>query len=162
MYRDIPEELRTRIEPVIEDHGLELVDAVLRGGRGRPLLRITVDRPAGDGRVPVERLAALSREVEAVLDGWGALGRSYQLEVSSPGLDRVLGREKDFEAAVGRKVKLETRHAVEGQRRFQGRVLRFDGEQVVLEADGRQVVIPFAEIARARAVYEFSRADFAR
>ncbi len=162
MYRDIPEELRTRIEPVIEDHGLELVDAMQRGGRGRPLLRVTVDRPAGDGRIPVERLAALSRELEAVLDAWGALGRSYQLEVSSPGLDRVLGREKDFEAAVGRKVKLETRNTVEGQRRFLGLMLRFDGEQVVLDVGGREVAIPFAEVARARAIYEFSRADFAR
>ena len=75
MYRDIPEELRALIEPVVEDSGLELVDATITRGRPPWLLRITIDTPEGDGRVPVERCAAVSREVETHLDAADAMLR---------------------------------------------------------------------------------------
>jgi ribosome maturation factor RimP len=68
MYRDIPSELRVLIEPVVGDHGLELVDVTLHRGRSPWLLRVTVDTPEGDGRVPVGRCAELSRELGTQLD----------------------------------------------------------------------------------------------
>ncbi len=60
MYRDIPEDLRQLIEPVVVDHGLELVDVEVQRGP-RPGLRVTVDQPTGDGRVTVDACAVLSR-----------------------------------------------------------------------------------------------------
>ena len=86
----------------------------------------------------------------------------YTLEVSSPGLNRSLSRPKDFAAAVGREVKLETRQPRDGRRRFRGRLDGFDAGVARLSVDGEAVEIPFDEIARARSVYEFSREDFAR
>lgn len=162
MYREIPEELRALIEPVVEAHGLELVDVDLTGAAGGRLLRVTVDTPAGDGRVSVERCADLSRELGTHLDAADALSGPYRLEVSSPGLDRLLGREKDFAAALGREVRLETRHPLDGRRRFRGRLVGFDGGVARVAVDGREFAIPFGEVAKAHAVYEFSRADFAR
>ncbi len=162
MYRDIPQELRSLLEPVIADHGLELVDAELLRGRGPARLRVVVDTPAGDGAVSVEGCAALSRELGSHLDVSELLPGSYLLEVFSPGLDRVLAREKDFEAARGCEVRLETRQPQAGRRRFRGRLLGFQAGVLRLLVDGVEVEIPFAEVARAHRVYEFTRADFGR
>lgn len=161
MYREIPEALRALIEPVVEDHGCELVDVELpRGGGG--VLRVIVDTHEGDGRVPVDRLAEMSREIETNLDAADAVPGRYRLEVSSPGLDRVLAREKDFAAAAerGAEVRLETRRPLDGRRRFRGPLVGFADAVLRVVVDGQEVRIPFAEVAKARTVYQFSRADY--
>ncbi|MCG8591517.1 MAG: ribosome maturation factor RimP [Proteobacteria bacterium] len=162
MYRDIPEKLRLLVEPIVEDHGFELVDVEVPRGRGPGILRITIDTVDGDGRVPVELCAEVSREVATQLDVEDAISGAYRLEVSSPGLDRMLAREKDFARAAAecQEVKITTRHPVEGRRRFRGRLVGFEAEQASVEIDGVEVRIPFAEVAKANTVYRFSRADF--
>jgi ribosome maturation factor RimP len=162
VYADIPEELRRRIEPVVVDHGLELVDVELTRGRPPWRVRVVVDTAAGDGRVGIDLCAGVSREVSAQLDAHDSIGSRYTLEVTSPGFDRVLAREKDFLAACGGEVKLKTRHAIAGQRSFRGLLEAFEAGEVRLLVDGREVTIPFGEVAKANAVYEFSREDFAR
>lgn len=162
MYRDIPEELRTLIEPVVEGAGLELVDAMMTRGRPPWLLRVTIDTPEGDGRVPVERCASVSREIETHLDAADVIDRAYRLEVSSPGLDRVLAREKDFTKACGGEVRIETRLPVDGRRHFKGLLRAFEGGVAHLEVDGREVGIAFDQVARAQTVYKFTRADFSK
>jgi len=162
VYRDIPEELRRLVEPVVEGFGCELVDLVLARGRPPWALRITVDTPQGDGRVSVDRLAQLSREIASNFDAVDAIPSSYRLELSSPGLDRTLAREKDFERACGSEVRIETRRPLAGQRRFRGLLLAFDGSEARLSQDGREVSIPFAEVARANRVYRVGPADFGR
>ena len=162
MYRDIPEDLRGLVEPVVEAAGLELVDAALVRGRQPWLLRVTVDTPAGDGRVSVDACAALSRELGAHLDATDAIPVSYRLEVSSPGLDRLLAREKDFRAACGAEVSLETRRPLEGRRRFRGTLLAFEDGVARLRVDGSECSVPFDDVARAHTIYHFTRADFAK
>jgi ribosome maturation factor RimP len=162
MYREIPAELLEVIEPIVESHGLELVDVEAAGAGGHRVLRITVDTPLGDGQVPVDRCAEVSREVGTHLDAHDLLGGSYLLEVSSPGLDRHLARDKDFARAVGRVVRLETRRPQDGRRRFRGRLVGFEGGIARVEVDGREVAIAVADVARAHAVYEFTSADFVR
>jgi ribosome maturation factor RimP len=161
VYRDIPEAMRALIEPIVQDHGLELVDVEQSRGRAPWLLRVIVDTAEGDGRVAVDRCAELSRELSAGLDAADAVPVSYRLEVSSPGLDRVLAREKDFSSACGREVRLETRAPRDGRRRFRGRLLAFADGVARLAVDGREVAIPLSDVARARTVYEFTREDFA-
>ncbi len=162
MYRDIPEDLRRLIEPVAVDHGCELVDAeVALGSLRAGVLRVTIDTVVGDGRVGVEVLARVSREIETQLDANDAVAGSYSLELSSPGLDRLLAREKDFAAACGKEVKLKTRRPVCGRRRFKGRLLEFTEGMAVMLVDGERFRVPFDEIERANSMYEFSRADFA-
>lgn len=161
MYRDIPEELRVLIEPVVEGAGFELVDALLTRGRAPWLLRVTIDTPEGDGRVPIEHCAKVSREIGSQLEAADAIPVSYRLEVSSPGLDRLLAREKDFERALGCEVAIETRRPQEGRRRFRGKLLAFESGQARVAVDGSEIRIPFAEIAKARSIYQFTRDDFA-
>ena len=162
MYHEIPEQIRELIEPVVADYGLELVDAEFSAGASNTVVRIVVDTPIGDGRVPVDRCAALSRELAAGLDARGDLVDAYQLEVASPGFDRVMAREKDFRAACGREVKLETKHALAGRKSFRGPLRSFAGGVAELEVDGEAVQIRFDEVRRANQVYEFSSADFAK
>jgi ribosome maturation factor RimP len=162
VYRDIPEEMRALVEPIVDDHGLELVDADLRRGRAPWTLRVFVDTPEGDGRVPVEDCARVSREIGSHLDATDLVPARYTLEVSSPGLDRVLAREKDFAAACGCEVKIETRVPQEGRKRFRGRLVGFEEEVARLLIDGEEVQIAFADVAKANAVYEFTREDFAK
>ncbi len=161
MYGDIPEDLRRLIEPIVEDHDCELVDVETLAGSSRTgVLRITIDRKEGDGRVGVERCAEVSREIGTQLDIHEATPGSYNLEVSSPGLDRMLSREKDFAAACGQEVKLKTRRPVGGRRKFKGRLLGFSEGIAVVSVDGDQFQVPFAEIERANSMYQFTRADF--
>lgn len=151
------------IEPVVDEHGCELVDVEVARNRGQGLLRITVDSPDADGRVPIERCVAISREVETLLDAGEAMSGAYQLEVSSPGLDRLLGREKDFIAAVGQEVKLRTRRPIEGRKRFRGRLLAVDSEPETalrMQVDGETFAIPFVEVEKANTIYEFTSDDF--
>jgi len=162
VYRDIPEDMLSLIEPIVADHGLELVDFERHQARPPWTLRVIVDTPSGDGLVPIERCAELSREIGTRLDAADAIPVRYQLEVSSPGLDRVLAREKDFSAVCGREVRLETRAALGGRRRFRGRLLSFDAGVARLSVDGVEWSVPFEDVARARAVYEFTPNDFAQ
>jgi ribosome maturation factor RimP len=162
VYRDIPPELLTLIEPIVTAHGYELVDVDVRRGRPPWLVRITIDTPQGDGRVPIDRCAQVSREVGTQLDAEDAIERTYRLEVSSPGLSRVLARERDFAAACGFEVSVETRRPLDGRRRFRGRLESFDGSVARMLVDGTAFAIPFDEVARAHRVYDVTAADFAR
>jgi ribosome maturation factor RimP len=160
MYQDIPDDLKEMIEPVVEDHGLELVDVETIRGGGPALLRITIDSKAGDGRVPVDDLASVSREIETQLDTGDAILSAYRLEVSSPGLDRMLTREKDFPAALGSQTKIKTRRPLDGRRRFKGELIGFEDGVVEVRVDGESVRIPFSDIEKANVVYSFSSTDF--
>jgi ribosome maturation factor RimP len=166
VYRDIPEELRRLIEPVVDEYGCELVDVDSQIGSSRSgALRITVDRREGDGLVPVECCSEISREIGTQLDADDAarfgLPGPYSLEVSSPGLDRVLAREKDFAAACGKEVKIKTRRPVSGRRRFKGRLIDFSEGVAVLQVDGEQFEISFEDVEKANSMYQFTPADFA-
>ncbi len=155
MYKDIPADLRRVVEPVVQAHGLELVDAGIGRGPTRSLVRIVVDTPVGDGRVLVDECAAISREVGHGLDVSELIPAAYTLEVCSPGVDRTLGREIDFTRAVGRRVAIETRAALAGRRRFKGELVKFDGARATVRSEGRDFEIPFEVIDRAKAFFPF-------
>ena len=114
MYGDIPAAMREMVEPIVTAHGLELVDVEQHQGRTPWQVRVVVDTPAGDGRVEIERCAEISREIGVNFDANDTIPVAYNLEVSSPGFDRALAREKDFERALGCEVQIETRAAQKG------------------------------------------------
>ncbi len=156
MYRDSPRNLLELIEPVVQDHGFELVDAQARQGQGRAHLRVVVDTPQGDGRVTVDACAAVSREIEHGLDARDFFsGGSYLLEVCSPGVDRMLGRQKDFARSVGRRVAVETKEPLAGRRNFRGQLVSFEGDEAHVQTESGEYHIPFECIARAQAFYPF-------
>ncbi|MEE9280387.1 MAG: ribosome maturation factor RimP [Myxococcota bacterium] len=153
MYRDIPPDLLRVVEPVVCAHGLELVDASVKQGRAGPRVLIVLDTASGDGRVLVDQCAVVSREVGHGLDAADLVRGSYTLEVTSPGVDRTLGREVDFERVVGREVRVETREPLGGRKRFKGELLAFERGEARVRTETGDFGIPFTEIVRAQAFY---------
>ena len=128
-----------------------------RGHRARVVFA-GAQRAAGQ----IEPLNVASREIGTVLDAADWMSGSYRLELTSPGLDRVLGREKDFEAAAAARsvVKLQTRRPLDGRRLYRGVLIGFADATAQVEVDGTVFAVPFDEIEKANTVYEFTSADF--
>ena len=124
---------------VAASRGLEVVEVELRGGGKSRMLRIVIDKPAAGAShkpegVTHEDCANVSREVGTILDVEDVMpGGSYVLEVSSPGLDRKLMRPADYERFTGSRVKLTTRHPVNGNRFFVGRLESFQHGRLTLD-----------------------------
>ena len=125
------DKIREIAERVSATHGVDLVDAELRGGGKARMLRVTIDKPGG---VTHEDCANVSRELSTVLDVEDAVpGGSYTLEVSSPGLDRKLLKAADYERCRGNRIKLTTHQPVHGNRHFEGRLESVADGKLTLE-----------------------------
>ena len=143
-------EVERLIAPAVVAMGYDIV-RVLISGKQRPRLQIMAERHDGAGMV-VEDCVALSRAVEAILDVEDPIAVAYELEVSSPGIDRPLTRSADFERFAGFEAKLETAPPYEGRRRWTGRLLGLDGETVRIETEDGEVALPWTAIAKAKLV----------
>ncbi|SRR5206468_4505399 len=131
------------ITPVVADHGLQLVDVEWRELRPRGLLRLYVDKPGGVGIGDCERL---SREIGDVLDAAAVIEGGYDLEVSSPGLDRQLRKEREYRWAVGRQI----RCWLAGGAEVCGRLTAVTADRLVLDRGGEQVELGRADVTKAR------------
>ncbi len=140
-------ELADRIEetvvPVLRDHGLELVDLDWRPLRPRGVLRLYVDKPGGVGIGDCERA---SREIGDVLDAAAIIAGGYDLEVSSPGLERQLRKEREFRWALGKRVQCW----LAGGQEVRGRLTTVEPDRLVLECDGERVEVERAVVTKAR------------
>ena len=128
------------VGPVIEGLGFELVRIRLMGGNTKTL-QIMADRP--EGGIDVEDCAVISTAVSASLDVEDPIEEAYNLEVSSPGIDRPLTRLKDFDVWEGYEARIETAEQIDGRKRFKGILRGTEGDEALIEieAGGEQVVI---------------------
>ncbi len=151
----VPQTVAGLVEPVIEAHGLELVDLEFAPAGGRSVLRLTLDR---EGGVMVDDLAKVSREVGDVLDANDAMPAGYTLECSSPGVNRPLKKPADFIRFCGKSVSLQTSTDIEGQRKFTGLLVAAgdDGIEIDDRAHGR-LSVPYGLIQKARYEHDFAR-----
>lgn len=152
----LQERLETLLEPVVTDLGYELllVEYNTGPGRGAGLLRLYIDHADG---IAVEDCERVSREVSGVLDVEDPIRSEYQLEVSSPGLDRPLVKPAHFERFMGEEVKLQLLEPRMGRRRYRGHLLEVSGNVIRLRVDGQTEEFELAEIERARLVPDFDR-----
>jgi ribosome maturation factor RimP len=137
------------VEPVVLGLGHELVGVEFGPGPQGSTLRVYIDDPEG---VTLDACAAVSRQLSAVLDVKDPIAETYQLEVSSPGVDRPLFREADYRRFIGRRVRIRMSVAQDGRRRFTGVVLGVAEGEVSLEVDGEVCRLRIAEIGEARLV----------
>lgn len=128
------------ITPVIEDMGYELVRIRFQGGKTKTV-QIMADKP--DGGIEVDDCAQISTAVSATLDVEDPIEDAYDLEVSSPGIDRPLTRLKDFQVWKGYEAKLETADLIDGRKRFRGTLQGVEDDEVLIEIDldGEDVVV---------------------
>lgn len=141
------------IEPVVEGMGYEVVDIEYRPHPTDGLLRIYIDGPNG---IVLEDCSAVSLQISSVLDVEDPIPGQFNLEISSPGMDRPLRKVADFERFTGSTVKIKlTVPTLEGQRNFTGKLKGIENEDVILEMDGETHYLALDSIDKARIVPQF-------
>ena len=139
------------IEPVLLANGLELVDVEFKKEGKSWVLRIYIDKESGVTLADCQKVSGLTGdliEVEDVIDP------EYTLEVSSPGLNRVLKKEKDFIRFCGKKISIQCHASLNGKKRFIGRLTNFKNQSIHLEMDGQLYTIPLNRVAKANLIIE--------
>jgi ribosome maturation factor RimP len=137
------------ITPVLEDMGYELVRVRLMSGKST-ILQVMADKP--NGGIEVDDCAEISNAISATLDVEDPILDAYNLEVSSPGIDRPLTRLKDFDTFEGYEVKIETDELIDGRRRFKGQLAGIDGTEVLINIEEGTIGLQFDWLSDAKLV----------
>lgn len=152
MFKTIENKISDLIAGAVEAAGYELVRVMLAGRGSNASIQVMVERKDGAGMI-VDDCASVSSLVLPVLEADEALAGKYDLEVSSPGIDRPLVKAKDFARFLGNVAQVELRVPVDGRRRFQGRIADVSGEDLTFELDKGDVFkTSFADVERAKLV----------
>ncbi len=139
--------LEKLIAPLMDQESAELVDLNYAKEGSKWVLRVYIDKPAG---VTLDDCAYFSERIGSLIDSQNAIPSAYVLEVSSPGIDRIIKKEKDFQRFIGKAVKVQLKEPLNGRRNFSGVIKSCDGGQVTLECEGVAVSFPIASIQEAR------------
>jgi ribosome maturation factor RimP len=153
MRKDL-QQLWLLAEPYVRDAGFDLIE--VQSGREQAgwIVRLFIDVPAESGATSVSHsdCERVSRDVSAALDVADPIPHAYQLEVSSPGLDRPLRRERDFARFAGESARIRLTEGVEGRRNFSGKLRGARDGRVEIECDGRSYQLPIDDVAKANLV----------
>ena len=143
------------VEPLLHSWGLELVDVEFVFETGRWVLRIYMDK---EGGVTLDDCAEVSRELGDLIDAEDIIDFPYVLEVSSPGLNRPLKKERDFVHSIGKLAKVTMVQPVDNRRNFTGRLSDVKAGIVRLSLDDSHLVeLPLKDVEKARLKYEFNK-----
>ncbi len=137
------------VEPVVTGLGYEFVGAQFGQGENGQTLRIFIDTDKG---ILVDDCVAVSKQLSAVLDVEDTIKSAYQLEVSSPGLDRPLFTAAHFESQLNEEVRIRMDVAVDGRRNFKGKLVVVENDELVVEVDGIDYTLPVNEVEQAHLV----------
>lgn len=145
-------QLAEMLTPTVEAMGSELwgIEYLTQGKHS--VLRIFIEREQGVG---IEHCEEVSRQVSALMDVEDPIGGTYTLEVSSPGLDRLLFKKAHFDAYVGSLIKVRLRMNYEGRRNFKGRLMAVENDEIVLHQDQEEFLFPLETLDKAQVVPEF-------
>lgn len=146
------EHLITTIEPAVMALGFELVGCELNQSGRRALLRVYIDK---EGGVTVDDCTQASRQISAVLDVEDPINSAYELEVSSPGLDRPLMKIEHFTRFIGKRARVKLRQPIGDRRNFSGEIIAVQQQQVIFKVDDDQYSFDISNIDKANLVPEF-------
>ncbi|WLR53399.1 ribosome maturation factor RimP [Mesobacillus subterraneus] len=151
---EVVEELVT---PILNENELELVDIEYVKEGKNWFLRVYIDK---DNGIDIEECGIVSERLSEKLDAMDPIPHNYFLEVSSPGAERPLKKEKDYQKAIGKNVFIKTYEPIDGEKAFEGVLTEYNGETVTVDVKiktrKKTVVIPFDKIASARLAVTFS------
>jgi ribosome maturation factor RimP len=155
---DLTERLKEELLPLVKEENLELVDLEFFPGGPKSLLRIYVDKPGG---VTIDDCAKLSRKVSDFLDMEDLIPHRYNLEVSSPGLDRPLIKREDFIRRMGEKIRVFLKEPVGGKLEWVGEIKNIQEETLCLSTNfegtvpcgAEEKVIPFSKVLKAKIIF---------
>ncbi|MBW2585066.1 MAG: ribosome maturation factor RimP [Deltaproteobacteria bacterium] len=135
------------VEPLCASEGLELVHVEFQRESSGRILRLYIDKPDG---INLDDCASVSRQMGDLLDvNLEDIG-PYSLEVTSPGPERPLAKQEDFDKFKGSRAKIKTSRPLNGQKNFTGVLKGISGEQVNLQIGEQTVAIPYQDISKAR------------
>jgi ribosome maturation factor RimP len=146
MTTDVAARVSELVEPLLEGRDAELYDVVLGGATLQVLVA---------GRLDLDALADITREISAALDDADPMPDRYTLEVSTPGLERVLRTPRHYAGAIGEKLKVKTNPNTEGDRRVDGVLVAADDEGFVVDTGTEQRRMSYGDVERARTVFEW-------
>ncbi len=152
MANTLADELIGLLDPLVDEHGLELVTVEVSGGGRGQVVRVYLDR---DGGIDIDTIAAANEWISEALESVTRLREVYTLEVSSPGIERILRKRPDFERFAGRTAVIKTAEKIMGRATFTGVLKGIEEEMIVIDADGVVYRLPFEKIERARLKYDF-------
>ncbi len=145
------------VNPILDDLNLELVDIEYVKEGPNYFLRVFIDK---DNGVDIDECAAVSEKLSEKLDEVDPIPENYFLEVSSPGAERPLKKDKDFQKAIGKNVHIKTYEPIDNEKTFEGILTSFDGNVVTVEVKiktrKKTIEIPYEKIAKARLAVIFS------
>jgi ribosome maturation factor RimP len=146
--------LNELLQPLVEDLGYEFVGLEYNSNPKHSVLRIYIDREDGVG---IEDCETVSREVAALLDVKDPIRSQYNLEISSPGLDRPLFTPAHYAEFAGNEAQITLFAPQDGRRKFKGPILSADENGVRIEQDGTEVTLGFDNIAKAKLVPDYEK-----
>jgi ribosome maturation factor RimP len=151
--QQVDPKLAELVRAVVEPMGYECVGVEYAARTaGAAVLRVYIDHADGIG---LDDCEAVSHQLSGALDVADPIAGHYDLEVSSPGLDRPLFELAHFRRFVGSRAQVRLLDQLDGRRRFTGRIVGVDGDDVLLDVDGARLALPFGRIELARLVPEF-------
>jgi ribosome maturation factor RimP len=149
--------LQALIEPAVTALGHELLGCIYMPQGGQGLLRVYIDNPNG---ITVEDCAKASRQISAILDVEDPITGAYDLEVSSPGLNRPLFTLAHFQRAIGAMAKVRLHVPLDKRRQFRGQIQAVVDDKIVLKMEDEQIFeLPMANIAKAHLLIDASVKD---
>jgi ribosome maturation factor RimP len=149
---EIIDRVREIAEVYLKDHGIEIIDIIFRREGSGFVLRIVADTSQG---ITVSECTGLNKFLSEALDREDVIQDRYTLEVSSPGLDRPIKTNRDFERSMGKVLEFTTFEAIDGRKTHEGVLIGIDKDNVVIERQGISTVIPRNKIALARLKIDF-------
>lgn len=141
------QQIQQMLEPTVAALGFDLWGVEYLSQGRHSVLRVYIEHEKG---ISVDDCAAVSEQISGVLDVEDPITGEYTLEVSSPGMDRLLFKLEQFPAYVGEWVELRLRSAFEGRRKFKGIIKGIEGEDVVVHVDDHEYLLPHSVIEKAR------------
>jgi ribosome maturation factor RimP len=159
---DRTKELKRRLisdgDRLFSELGCYVVAVEIESSRSAPLARFFIDTTSGES-VNVGLCGRAARIIREHLETTGMLGEEFGLEVSSPGLDRRVARPRDFRRFTGQRIRFRVADPIEGRRKFEGTIVTADDAAVVIDTGEKELTLPYARLARANLIYDFSRAE---
>ncbi|QOR68593.1 ribosome maturation factor RimP [Cytobacillus suaedae] len=157
MSQKVTQTVEDLVIPILEELGLELVDIEYVKEGKNWFLRVFIDSPKG---IDIEECGVVSERLSEKLDKIDPIPYNYFLEVSSPGAERPLKKEKDFHNSLGKQVHVKTYEPIDGEKIFEGELTSFDGNvvtiTVTIKTRRKAIEIPYEKVASARLAVTFN------
>ena len=148
------QKLTEMLRPAVEEVGKELLGCEFISAGNHSVLRLFIDHENG---IDVDDCAEVSRQVGAILDVEDPISTEYNLEVSSPGLDRPLFEMAHFQAVIGETINVKLSIPLNGRRKFKGKLEAIENDTLVVSLDGEDYELVISNVDKANLVYNFKK-----